>query len=151
MNENGDNNPGVHCKKEDCAVCLEKVSDSDSKTSCGHCFHRPCLMTWFVTSRTTTCPMCRSKLELSNEDLAYISNAHVSTYNNVDYDINHTIQPITDNWTNLFTRKNGSSWFERSNGSSWFERTNGSSWFERTNGSSWFERSNGSSWFERSN
>ena len=66
---------------EDCPICLEKVSEADSKTSCGHSFHEQCLTTWFMTSNT--CPMCRTKLEESNEDALKIRNASDETeYNN---------------------------------------------------------------------
>ena len=59
----------------DCPICLEKVNDSSPKTSCGHYFHEQCLITWFATSRTSTCPMCRTNLELFNEDSLNIMNA----------------------------------------------------------------------------
>ena len=63
-----------------CAVCLE---GSDNMLNCGHhIHHRPCLMTWLNTSRTTTCPTCRTELELSKEDLLEIRNELVLTYNN---------------------------------------------------------------------
>ena len=50
------------------------MNENCPKTKCGHCFHEQCLMTWFMTSITSTCPMCRTNLDLPNEDLSEIMN-----------------------------------------------------------------------------
>ena len=96
------NNNNFHGEKpDDCILCLEKLNESDSKTSCGHYFHhRTCLMKWLMKSGTTKCPTCKSELELSNEELAEIMNYRfyepVETYNNNIFDnILHYIDRYT--------------------------------------------------------
>lgn len=61
-----------------CAVCLDECGDN--MLSCGHhVHHRPCLMTWLITSKTSRCPTCRTELELSKEDLLEIRNEPVKS------------------------------------------------------------------------
>ena len=60
MNKNCDNN-----QKDCCSICLEDLNETDSTkttTSCFHSYHKDCLMTWRMKSKT--CPMCRKPLEL---------------------------------------------------------------------------------------
>jgi hypothetical protein len=49
--------------KQSCSVCLEPVSSTNTinskRLACGHAFHVPCIMEWFVES--DECPQCRSK------------------------------------------------------------------------------------------
>lgn len=49
--------------KQSCSVCLEPVLSTNTvnskRLSCGHAFHVPCIMEWFVES--DECPACRTK------------------------------------------------------------------------------------------
>ena len=64
-------------RPDDCSICHQNLNELDSKTSCGHYFHhRTCLIKWLIISRTTRCPICRSELELSTEELTEIMNDH---------------------------------------------------------------------------
>jgi hypothetical protein len=49
--------------KQSCSVCLEPVSSTNTinskRLTCGHAFHVPCIMEWFVES--DECPACRAK------------------------------------------------------------------------------------------
>ncbi|XP_063228601.1 E3 ubiquitin-protein ligase TRAIP-like isoform X4 [Bacillus rossius redtenbacheri] len=49
-----------------CAICLQSFDSTShlSATTCGHVFHRGCLMEWF--SRTQTCPVCRRRNSVSS-------------------------------------------------------------------------------------
>ena len=86
---------------EDCPICLKQLKKSGStKTSCGHSFHEQCLTTWFMTSNT--CPMCRTKLEESNEDALKIRNTYdeATAYNDRIMELNIKIYyPETVNET----------------------------------------------------
>ncbi len=58
---------GTKCKRtgscvwhqqETCPVCLEEIQFNQThKTTCGHSFHKKCILTWFVCS--DECPVCR--------------------------------------------------------------------------------------------
>ncbi|KAL8097954.1 hypothetical protein AgCh_030902 [Apium graveolens] len=50
----------------DCAVCLEIFKDGDKcrlLPNCKHTFHTQCIDSWL--SKTASCPMCRTTLEIS--------------------------------------------------------------------------------------
>lgn len=47
--------------KDDCAICLDKLTDKKTKyalTNCNHAFHYDCLMN-YLTNYNYKCPMCR--------------------------------------------------------------------------------------------
>jgi len=46
-------------EEEMCGVCLGELRGSGIKTSCGHRFHKKCLLKWKKTGKTT-CPFCRT-------------------------------------------------------------------------------------------
>ena len=53
---------GRHLPKEDCSICLEAVtSRTETKTACGHVYHKKCLSKWLETKYT--CPCCRTELK----------------------------------------------------------------------------------------
>jgi len=58
--------------KQKCSVCLEPVGSTNTvnskRLSCGHAFHVPCIMEWFVES--DECPVCRSD-QASDPVIAY--------------------------------------------------------------------------------
>jgi len=45
-------------KEEDCPICHEKLCDI--QTECNHLFCEDCITSWF--QKTSTCPMCREKI-----------------------------------------------------------------------------------------
>ena len=49
--------------KQSCGICLESVSSTNTinskRLTCGHAFHVPCIMEWFVEA--DECPTCRTK------------------------------------------------------------------------------------------
>jgi hypothetical protein len=53
----------VRHSKQSCSVCLEPVSSLNTtktkRLTCGHAFHVPCIMKWFLQS--DECPSCRTK------------------------------------------------------------------------------------------
>ncbi|KAK9715407.1 hypothetical protein RND81_06G162800 [Saponaria officinalis] len=58
VNVNGDGDDSV------CCVCMEALQythqGSDCKRlSCGHVYHRDCILTWLCNSRHFSCPLCR--------------------------------------------------------------------------------------------
>lgn len=44
----------------DCSICLETITDDESKTPCNHHFHRTCITQWL--NNHNTCPNCRHRL-----------------------------------------------------------------------------------------
>ena len=44
-----------------CVICLEDLDNGDKifRTSCGHTFHKECLMAHVFTTQTQYCPLCR--------------------------------------------------------------------------------------------
>lgn len=47
--------------KDDCAICLDKLTDKKTKyalTNCNHAFHYDCIMN-YLTNYNYKCPMCR--------------------------------------------------------------------------------------------
>jgi hypothetical protein len=56
-----ENSDGAEAKKphvEECAICLEDVSEAPS-TVCGHKFHRACLTQIAIVNAEKPCPLCR--------------------------------------------------------------------------------------------
>jgi hypothetical protein len=59
---------------ETCAICLVDYQDGDEvcwsrNSSCGHAFHRDCIIEWLLTGTHDYCPICRrSYLSFSSED-----------------------------------------------------------------------------------
>jgi hypothetical protein len=54
----------LHKKPEDtiteCSICYE--TGNISITKCNHTYHQQCLNNWFKTSKSYTCPYCRTTL-----------------------------------------------------------------------------------------
>ncbi len=51
---------GVHRHaEEECAICLEHLTQQKRELRCGHRFHKACLRAW-VRRGSVTCPMCRA-------------------------------------------------------------------------------------------
>lgn len=53
----------LHCPREDCSICLDKISPSTiHHIGCDgdHVFHKACINAWFIDH--DTCPMCRSEV-----------------------------------------------------------------------------------------
>ncbi len=55
--------------KDDCSICLVKLSETGEKgppvlTPCGHCFHKKCIVDWLKSANDNadTCPQCRKAL-----------------------------------------------------------------------------------------
>jgi hypothetical protein len=67
----GDDESGA-IKSDCCAICLVEYEDGDEiswshNSSCGHAFHRDCIIEWLLTS--DECPCCRRNyLLFSNEN-----------------------------------------------------------------------------------
>jgi len=63
----------MSCKDQEhspsCVVCMEEWKEGDMalQLPCGHDFHRPCVKRWL--DWRNSCPICRSKLEPTAEDL----------------------------------------------------------------------------------
>ena len=45
-----------------CSICLDDDESPQKRLSCGHIFHRCCIMEWVATN--PTCPLCRSHCQL---------------------------------------------------------------------------------------
>ncbi|KAH0948988.1 hypothetical protein HN011_005981 [Eciton burchellii] len=55
-----------------CPICQECIPlDGLFSTSCGHLFHRHCLISWL--ERSTTCPKCRKQLARNSVHRIYIT------------------------------------------------------------------------------
>lgn len=54
---------------QECSVCFDTIDPRDlHRSSCGHCFHNPCITRWLVSKNT--CPVCRHKVyEAPEEEL----------------------------------------------------------------------------------
>lgn len=46
----------------ECSICNEDIGQDKrvSELTCGHLFHKDCILTWFTTSNEKTCPLCRT-------------------------------------------------------------------------------------------
>jgi hypothetical protein len=44
----------------ECAICLDKIAESASQTSCGHTFHHSCIIDWVNVK--PSCPICKTNL-----------------------------------------------------------------------------------------
>ncbi|KAL9682315.1 hypothetical protein QQ045_014111 [Rhodiola kirilowii] len=56
----------------DCAVCLSKFEPSDELRLlpiCCHAFHAECVDTWLQSNQTKTCPLCRSLIFASEDEI----------------------------------------------------------------------------------
>ena len=71
-----DNHCARHLKQK-CPVCFEQVRSLNSahtkKLNCGHSFHLPCILGWFVESNT--CPVCRSEQTANIDPLIQFKNS----------------------------------------------------------------------------
>ncbi|KAK8699607.1 hypothetical protein V6N13_115690 [Hibiscus sabdariffa] len=56
-----------------CAVCLCEIEKDDKmrELRCDHLFHQVCLDRWLGYSYFSTCPVCRAKLVVGVEVLAF--------------------------------------------------------------------------------
>ncbi|MCL7047781.1 hypothetical protein MKW94_013813 [Papaver nudicaule] len=57
----------------ECAVCLSEYEDEDMLRllpNCRHVFHSHCIDAWFVSQSQSTCPVCRSNVELMDPEAA---------------------------------------------------------------------------------
>ncbi|CAJ1360894.1 unnamed protein product [Effrenium voratum] len=54
------------CRSTGCAICLEEFEDETViELSCGHAFHKPCVVSWL--GRSTKCPLCMQSVERCDE------------------------------------------------------------------------------------
>lgn len=54
----------IFLKNMECAICFHPLSEDHRVLPCNHVFHHACIESWF--ERSTTCPLCRFRLE--NDD-----------------------------------------------------------------------------------
>lgn len=52
-----------------CAICDELTSNEVVKLSCGHSFHKSCLMGWIFMGKKSFCMICRENVDFSRLDL----------------------------------------------------------------------------------
>ncbi|CAF1935289.1 unnamed protein product [Rotaria magnacalcarata] len=58
----------------ECAICTEEITDTDTDTNepvitiCNHVHHKVCLEKWIKASSQTNCPLCRAKLNDSQNE-----------------------------------------------------------------------------------
>jgi hypothetical protein len=50
----------IPSRDEMCAICLQEKVGALTKLRCGHEFHGDCVQQWFISSRTRSCPICRT-------------------------------------------------------------------------------------------
>jgi E3 ubiquitin-protein ligase DOA10 len=53
-------------KKEDdyCLICRDEKDDKGLiKLSCGHIYHKKCLIQWMKQIKNEVCPMCQQKID----------------------------------------------------------------------------------------
>jgi len=59
---------------ENCSICMEDICCKDVvNVSCGHLFHQKCITSWSKTSRSKTCPLCRT-------DYVAIESQHITNF-----------------------------------------------------------------------
>ena len=42
---------------------IEELEDDIYQSKCEHNYHKECITTWFQTSKSNNCPLCKSKIE----------------------------------------------------------------------------------------
>lgn len=68
-----------------CSVCLDDICEKDKhmmtlEATCGHTFHKPCLLSWFTKSNIT-CPNCRTEVAYADFYRTFVSlNRSISTF-----------------------------------------------------------------------
>lgn len=71
----GEANPSCDNDDPQCPICLDLFEDGDEMRSlgCGHCFHKECIDTWLLGSKshdeiiTSVCPTCRRSISPSKK------------------------------------------------------------------------------------
>lgn len=96
-----------------CAICLEEISEEKEKLDCKHEFHKKCIYEWFKIKRS--CPLCRSpegalprSLECLHEryagDLHFIKRHSESLYELVfNKEKNFVVAQLNQNGTTLLS------------------------------------------------
>jgi len=59
---------------DNCSICLEDITNNTPNISCGHLFHRKCLLQHFQSQNNNySCPLCRKKLDIQIKNDEIIS------------------------------------------------------------------------------
>eukprot|EP01016_Furgasonia_blochmanni_P038775 TRINITY_DN4727_c0_g1_i2.p1 TRINITY_DN4727_c0_g1~~TRINITY_DN4727_c0_g1_i2.p1 ORF type:complete len:308 (+),score=48.57 TRINITY_DN4727_c0_g1_i2:61-924(+) len=60
-------------EQEECAICFERYKEEDNimKLTCGHEFHKECVISWL--RQNPTCPMCRYDFAPNDQDSSFRS------------------------------------------------------------------------------
>ena len=63
-----------HYDSSTCSICLEDITNNTPNISCGHLFHRKCLLQHFQSQNNNySCPLCRKKLDIQIKNDEIIS------------------------------------------------------------------------------
>ena len=76
---------------EDCSICLESIKENEYKLSCGHLYHKNCILAWYF--KKAICPLCRSVIKYTDiendlyepEDFSETEDYGGSDYGDTDF------------------------------------------------------------------